>query len=752
MAKSRAQLKWQTRYIVRLIFLLCGVFLPLFGSQIVNAKEVNIQEVLWPMSTRIATYRINTIMPLTVENTTDSNEIASGVFGNGTWDIDINGKLNIKAVEGMTAYLPELRMNGSQVIGRPWEEYINQIKSVYVGERVLANYNYSNYLFSRMPNVTTIDVGNLHTEPVTSLREMFSYDPKLISIIGLENWNTSSVTDMSGMFEDSKALKDIHGIKNWNTSNLEDMGWMFNNTTITDFSPISDWNVSKLQSPNDLFANNSSVQKIDFNWDTSSITNLTRTFSGCTNLTEINGLDKFNTKNFIVLDYTFNGDSKLVSLNDIENWDTSNVISMSNTFNMCKSLTSLDLSNWNTSKVTNMNSMFSGDNNLNEITLKGLDKFDTGNVNNMSGMFSGTGFTELNLENFKTPNLQNMSSMFSSTKNLKKIDGIFDTSSVQNMDKLFKDSNISDFSNLNISNWDTSQLTSMEEMFRNTTGIKTLDLSNWNTSNVKSYYLMFDGAQALESIDISNFDMINTNDVTHMFYKTPKLWKVTFGPKSILSLSTNLHTGPGYENQIKLNTPISGTFISDTTNSAISDKWQAVDVAKGGIDHIPMGKLLSSVEIENLYTKAGGPKATYVWQQHRHIDMKMNIPNIDFGRTYNLAGIVKRQSKFVINVTNNSYPTGTVPTTIEVLMKTPFTDESDSTKTLNNVLVFKGQDNSEKIISKTNTKIYSGNIATGSNELSWDDDHGLLLDMNNDQFAKNGSYSARLDWTLTSSL
>ena len=55
----------------------------------------------------------------------------------------------------------------------------------------------------------------------------------------------------------------------------------------------------------------------------------------------------------------FNGCSSLSSLSDISKWNTSNATNMSYMFSECSSLSSLpDISKWNTSNVTNMSGMF----------------------------------------------------------------------------------------------------------------------------------------------------------------------------------------------------------------------------------------------------------------------------------------------------------------------------------------------------------------------------------------------------------
>ena len=72
-------------------------------------------------------------------------------------------------------------------------------------------------------------------------------------------------------------------------------------------------------------------------------------------------------------------------------------------------------------------------------------------------------------------------------------------------------SNINELVKLN-----TSNITSMSNMFQQCNSLETLDLSNWDTSNITSMYQMFFICSNLISLDISNFDTSNVTDVGQM--------------------------------------------------------------------------------------------------------------------------------------------------------------------------------------------------------------------------------------------
>ena len=61
------------------------------------------------------------------------------------------------------------------------------------------------------------------------------------------------------------------------------------------------------------------------------------------------------------MSFMFSGCSSLSNIPNISKWNTNKVINMSSMFCECSSLSNLpDISKWNTNNVTDMNSIFSG--------------------------------------------------------------------------------------------------------------------------------------------------------------------------------------------------------------------------------------------------------------------------------------------------------------------------------------------------------------------------------------------------------
>jgi surface protein len=94
--------------------------------------------------------------------------------------------------------------------------------------------------------------------------------------------------------------------------------------------------------------------------DCEAITSTRFWFNGCTNLTEINGLENLNTENVTDMAYMFAGCSSLTSL-DLSNFNTSNVTEMQSTFSQCSGLETIYVGNgWSTENIESGGDMFTG--------------------------------------------------------------------------------------------------------------------------------------------------------------------------------------------------------------------------------------------------------------------------------------------------------------------------------------------------------------------------------------------------------
>ncbi len=124
--------------------------------------------------------------------------------------------------------------------------------------------------------------------------------------------------------------------------------------------------------------------------------------------------------------------------------------------------------------------------------------------------------TTLDLSNFDTSQVTDMSYMFYWMSRLTALDvSNFDTSKATNMNKMF--SRTDKLITLDLSNFDTSQVTDMSYMFDDADNLTTLDLSNFNTSKVTNMDSMF-FTSGLTSLNLSSFNTSKVTDMSYMFY------------------------------------------------------------------------------------------------------------------------------------------------------------------------------------------------------------------------------------------
>ena len=113
--------------------------------------------------------------------------------------------------------------------------------------------------------------------------------------------------------------------------------------------------------------------------------------------------------------------------------------------------------------------------------------FAPSNCNNMFKSF--TSLTSLDLSNFDTSNVTNMGGMFNSCYVLTSLDvSNFDTSKVTNMGSTFY--NCNNLTVLDVSNFDTSKVTNMWATFYNCTKVTELNLTLFNFDNVTNFARM----------------------------------------------------------------------------------------------------------------------------------------------------------------------------------------------------------------------------------------------------------------------
>ena len=179
--------------------------------------------------------------------------------------------------------------------------------------------------------------------------------------------------------------------------------------------------------------------------------------------------------------------------------------------------TTVDLSSVDTHEVTNMGYMFQAASGIKELDLSG---FDTSKVTNMAGMFRGCGMTELKINKEK-----------------------FITSEVKNMYEMFMGCRMT---SLDLSGFDTQNVTNMASMFYHADNLTSLDLSSFHTtSQLTDTSNMFYSCDALTSLDLSNFTISNTTNTVNMFSASYILKELTISDKFVGGIKKTMRLDAG---------------------------------------------------------------------------------------------------------------------------------------------------------------------------------------------------------------
>ena len=326
-----------------------------------------------------------------------------------------------------------------------------------------------------------------------------------------------------------------------------------------------------LTSLHSLCLNNTNLTSFTFG-DRININNLSDVrsmFYGCTDLTEVNGLENLAGAPLTTVTNVFVDCSSLQTITGIENWDVSRCTDFTGMFARCYELVSVsDLSGWDTSNVTNVSAMFVGDTKLagldiRKCNLSGVTSYNNfvPNVSSLAVYYDAyhfnesirnqfpkvnwVGCNEHDLSGITTPNttfnlkindanvsvtsdnngffyydipagttLTSLSKLFSGVP-LKKFvwgDNI-DTSHVTTMDRMFAGcSNLTEV--LGCQKLDTSSNTTTLNIFLQVSLLEYVEgIGDWDMSGVTDMGGMFAYCPALTGIDIKDW---NVSSVTNM--------------------------------------------------------------------------------------------------------------------------------------------------------------------------------------------------------------------------------------------
>ena len=473
------------------------------------------------------------------------------------------------------------------------------------------SFMFASTISNKEMSLKNLDVSNWDTSEVLNMNRMFQLCSS-IEELDVTNWDTSKVTSMSGMFQRCKSLRTLD-VSKWNTSSVENLSFMFHCEDMPlGTVDVSNWDVSKVLTF-DHFVAHAKLTLIGVeNWKNSVVVVMNAMFHMAQNtVLDVSG---FDTSNVITFDQMFEGCSQLTEIIGLENFDTSNSIGFSEMFSNCQKLTKLNLESFDTRKAANdiqissngktsktLYRMFGNTVRLKRIKLGENFSFNGDGTNTISenvGVFNtpsskyisgADGFwynedgTEFSPADIPDKTAGTYTAVFSGAKGVilpgntwykgttdkNTITKItiadsytitgnetesWDASSLQdgsvmcyvngteltvagnktnvvahkNSSYMFSSSDASKYF-INLKNivglnyLDTSIVTNMNHMFKGCSNLASLDLSSINTSNVTGMEYMFHLCKNLKAVDVSGFDTRKVTTMRAMFYECNSL-------------------------------------------------------------------------------------------------------------------------------------------------------------------------------------------------------------------------------------
>ena len=192
------------------------------------------------------------------------------------------------------------------------------------------------------------------------------------------NWDWSLVYDCAYMFRSCNNLKSV---TNLNVKPIT-CDAMFSGCTNLENIDFTQMDLSEVVEIRNMFAGCRSLKSLDLSlFDASKIIDWTNVIDGCSSLTELDAT-VFTQNNKIL---SFSGCSGLTHIHGLELYRGTGITTFRQVFAGCASLTEVDLSNWDNSEVYDMWRLFENCKSLTKITMGGNPK----SLKESTAVFSG---------------------------------------------------------------------------------------------------------------------------------------------------------------------------------------------------------------------------------------------------------------------------------------------------------------------------------------------------------------------------
>ena len=588
-------------------------------------------------------------------------------------------KENVAKIESITFEAPVTLINGmDELFGNfPNLKTINNF-SYLNGEQVTT----SRYVFSRTPNVTTIDWSN-QTILWNKMDSFFTGSN--VSDVNFTNLNLPITTDLSNLFANCINLSSIKldginvpKLKNIrffisNTPNLTNLNLEHNKLYLPTMSYMfasSNFitaNLNNLELPitidmSSLFYNNAELNNVSMdNLMAQKVDNTSNMFNNTNNLKIID----WSNHTISIKSFRSMFSSSFVEEVNFDNLQLPQTTSIASLFSDNKNLHTVTMNGFNAPRIVSEGAydVFAYTTNLTHLDWSN----HTVNINNADKFFNNSKLISINLNHFNMPITTTTKYFFGSIPSLTHldIDGFnapksknnyywFTNVGIQNIDwggqtlnipstkYLFQRSKfqyikldninlpitteldlmfqqLKDTPNVSMKNLYAPNLKTTNSMFKDAAGIQELTISFEPAVSITNSNYMFSGLDKVEVLDLSTINLGKSLNVIGMFQGMASLKSLTLGDETILENSVSL---PEAARDNK------GNVIEGYTGN-----WQTIGT--GTIDE-PNGKW-AGTSSQLIAKSKEGIKETYVWGVPSKVPGAGDIELIHFPSTFDFG-------------------------------------------------------------------------------------------------------------------
>ncbi len=177
----------------------------------------------------------------------------------------------------------------------------------------------------------------------------------------------------------------------------------------------------------------------------------------------------------------------------------------------------------------------------------------------------------LDLSQWNTSNVTDMASMFYDCTALETVNlSSFNTARVTTMAQMF--GYCPSLTSLDLKGFNTSSVRDMSAMFTDCIKLASIDLSSFNTASVTTMKSMFDYCSSLSSLDLSGFNTSNVTDMSSMFKSCRSLTRLDIYNFTVDSspLTESMFNGCGKAARAYVKEAATVDYLANATNTGIN--------------------------------------------------------------------------------------------------------------------------------------------------------------------------------------